>query len=339
MQALAGILQRGDGGVDPFLIGAAGLVAVLLFLIGLLLFGGGQQRKLRRRLERVKNFGRTTIAPSEIVSIRRSTAFSSNKAFNELIKAIVPRPENLRTKLARAGLPFSLGTYLGFNVVIGLAAFVGFRFVPIIPTMAAALLGLLIGVGLPYLLLIYFVARRKRKFVENFPEAIDLMVRGIKSGLPITETIRVVGDEMLEPVGGEFLQVADSIRFGKKLEESLWEMSRRLDIPEFKFFTVSLSIQAETGGNLAETLENLSDVLRRRKQMRLKIKAFASEPKASAYIIGSLPFIMFGLIYMMNAEYVSTLFIDPRGWAMIAGGFLMYIIGIGVMVKLVKFEI
>jgi tight adherence protein B len=181
--------------------------------------------------------------------------------------------------------------------------------------------------------------RRLNKFVALFPEAIDLIVRGLKSGLPISESIKVVGTEIVDPVGTEFQQISDSIKFGMSMTDALWAAASRIDMPDYRFFVISLSIQQETGGNLAETLENLSTVLRRRRQMKLKIKAFSSEAKASAYIIGSLPFIMFGLIMMMNYGYEITLFTDPRGLMMVAAGLTSFLIGIAVMYKMVKFEI
>jgi len=183
------------------------------------------------------------------------------------------------------------------------------------------------------------VARRRNKFVAHFPEAIDVMVRGLRSGLPITESIRTAGTEIVDPVGIELRHVTDSVRLGAKLDEALWDCSRRISIQEFNFFTVALSIQSETGGNLAETLSNLSDVLRRRRQLKLKIKALSSEAKASAYIIGSLPFVMAFLIYLVNADYIDDLWIDPRGPFLVGLGFLSFAMGIGTMYKMVKFEI
>ncbi len=224
-------------------------------------------------------------------------------------------------------------------MVTGVATFLALRPIPILPTAAVVLFGCFVGVALPLLGLTTLIVRRRNKFVANFPEAIDLMVRGIKSGLPITETLKIVGDESPDPVGVEFRQITDAIRFGKKLDDALWDTAHRLDLAEFNFFTVSLSIQSETGGNLAETLVNLSDVLRGRRQMKLKIKALASEPKASAYIIGSLPFIMFALIYVMSTDYAMKLFQDPRGWMMVVAGSISFLIGIGVMIRMVRFEI
>ena len=174
---------------------------------------------------------------------------------------------------------------------------------------------------------------------SQLPEAIDLMVRGLKSGLPVTESIGTVAREMQQPLATEFRRVTDGVRFGRGLEEVMWEAARRLDIPEFNFFVISLSIQRETGGNLAETLTNLSDILRRRRQMRQKIKAMSSEAKASAYILGSLPFAMFGIVYCVNPGYASMLFTDPRGLFMLGGGLVSLGIAVLVIVKLIRFEI
>ena len=325
---------------DVLFMGVAVMFALLIVILMVLMFGGGSHKQMKRRMGRVKRTGQSGGSASDaVVNIKRSTDFSGNKFYNEMIKRFVPRPENLRHKLSRAGLSTTLGTYIMISAAVGLLGFIAISFVPIVPKTAAVMIGILIGVGLPYVCIAYLAGRRRRKFRENFSEAIDLMVRGIKSGLPITETIKVVGGELPDPVGVEFRGVSDAVRFGQKLDEALWETSKRLDISEFNFFTVSLAIQSETGGNLAETLQNLSDVLRRRRQMMLKIKAFASEPKASAYIIGSLPFVMFGLIYMMSPDYIMKLFIDPRGWMMLAVGLTSFVIGIGVMIKMVKFEI
>jgi tight adherence protein B len=208
-----------------------------------------------------------------------------------------------------------------------------------IPLIAAALAGLAIGGAIPYGLVAYLVSDRQKKFSSMFPDAIDLIVRGLKSGLPATESIRVVGTEIADPVGVEFRHVSDQIKFGMTLPDALWSVAPNIDTAEFRFFIISLTIQQDTGGNLAETLENLANILRRRKQMKLKIKAFSSEAKASAYIIGSLPFVMFAILMMMNPGYASQLYTDPRGIIMVGAGLTSYAIGIGVMAKMVRFDI
>jgi tight adherence protein B len=201
------------------------------------------------------------------------------------------------------------------------------------------LTGIVLGVGLPHVVLSRRIANRTKKFISLLPEALDLIVRGIRSGLPASEALRTIGDEIQDPVGKEFREVTDQMRIGVAMDEAMWGAAKRLAIPEFNFLVISLSIQQETGGNLAEILEKLSDMVRRREQMRLKVKAMSSEARASAMIIGSLPFIMAGVISFVRPEYMSTLFTDPRGWMMIGIGMTSLLIGLGVMSKMIKFEI
>jgi tight adherence protein B len=166
-----------------------------------------------------------------------------------------------------------------------------------------------------------------------------LLVRGLRSGLPISETISVVASEVPGPVGFEFRSIADKMKIGKTMDQALQETADRLGTPEFQFFCITLAIQRETGGNLAETLSNLAEVLRKRAQMKLKIRAMSSESKASAYIIGALPFIVFGLIWWINGSYMQNFFTDER--LMIAGGGGMVWRGIGafIMSRMINFEI
>ena len=182
------------------------------------------------------------------------------------------------------------------------------------------------------------IKRRVAKFTVRFPDAIELMVRGLRSGLPITETIAIVAEELPDPVGTEFRSVADKMRIGRTMDAALQETATRLGTPEFQFYVISLAIQRETGGNLAETLSNLADVLRKRSQMKLKIRAMSSESKASAWIVGSLPFIVFGLIWFINGQYMQNFFLDQR--LIIAGciGLVWMAIGAFIMSRMVNFE-
>jgi tight adherence protein B len=191
------------------------------------------------------------------------------------------------------------------------------------------------------------IAKRIKKFTVNFPDALELMVRGLRSGLPIAETLSIVSTEVPGPVGEEFRLVNERIKIGKTMDQALDETAERLGTPEFKFFCITLTIQRETGGNLAETLANLATVLRQRAQMKLKINAMSSESKASAWIIGSLPFIVFALISWINFKYMSPFFTpDPNG---LFGLSLMQVVGIGgmcwmgigvfIMAQMINFEI
>jgi len=311
----------------------------MLTLFLLVFGGGGAEKQTRRRIERIKKSNAPVSLPEHMVSIRRDDGDSGNALLDGLVHALVPRPELLRLRLASAGLRLSLGKYLMICLAVGLFFFGLLFYLKLVPLLVAVLKGLFAAIMYPHVVVGFLVARRRNKFIAHFPEAIDLMVRGLRSGLPITESIRTAGEEIADPVGLELRRVTDSVRLGAKLDEALWDTSRRLNIQEFNFFTVALSIQSETGGNLAETLANLSDVLRRRRQLKLKIKALSSEAKASAYIIGSLPFVMALLIFLVNPGYLDDLWIDPRGMFLVFIGFCSFGIGIGVMYKMVKFEI
>ena len=192
---------------------------------------------------------------------------------------------------------------------------------------------------MPHGVLSWRIGSRKRRFLSQFPDAIDLIVRGVRSGLPVTEALQAVGKELPNIVGDLFREVTGSIKLGKTLDEALALAARTLEVQELKFFMISLAIQQETGGNLGEILYNLGMLMRRREQMKLKIKAMSSEARASAMIIGSLPFIMFCVIYLIDPAYVMKLFIDPRGWMLLAAGMTSLGLGVGTMSKMVRFEI
>ena len=199
--------------------------------------------------------------------------------------------------------------------------------------------GVMVGGGIPHMLVGRAINKRAENFIARLPDALDLLVRGLRSGLPVTETLGVVAAELPGPVGQEFKMVTDRIKVGRTMEDALQETADRLNLPEFNFFCITLAIQRETGGNLAETLANLSDVLRKRSQMKLKIKAMSSESKASAYIVGSLPFIVFALIYSINPDYLSQFFVDDRLIIAGLGGLTWLGIGAFIMAKMVSFEI
>ncbi len=311
-----------------------------VMLIAAAFAGNGSNRQFKRRIDRARGeAGDIATTVQTVVSVRRATGDSKYAVVDRLIKTALPRPDLLRHRLERAGVNPDLGRYLLICLVSGLMSFGVGHVVLAVPTVVSVLLGLFGAVGLPHFVLGIKASRRQLQFIAHFPDAIDLMVRGLKAGLPITESIKSAGQEIPGPVGEELTQIFEAVKIGSKMDDALWDTAKRLMIPEFNFFTVALSIQTETGGNLAETLSNLSDILRRRKQMKFKIKAMSSEAKASAYIIGSLPFIMFLLLFFINREYVMTLWHDPRGNLMLAGGFFMFAIGIGTMYKMVKFEI
>jgi tight adherence protein B len=207
------------------------------------------------------------------------------------------------------------------------------------PLLLGVMVGLFVGIGLPHYVVGKLIKRRVGKFNARFPDALELMVRGLRSGLPITETMGVVANELPGPIGEEFRAVTDKMKIGRTMEVALQEAADRLGTAELQFFVVTLAIQRETGGNLAETLANLADVLRKRAQMRLKIRAMSSESKASAWIVGSLPFIVFVLIYWQTPDYMNHFFTDQRLIIAGLGGMVWMGIGVFIMAKMVNFEI
>jgi len=329
----------GIDGSDPslllYMIMPLGLVILAFGLFG----GSGARRTFARRIARIKVNHDPAPTVTEAITARRQTNASAIPGLDELLKRLIPRQDVLRLRLARAGMNIGVAVYVLASILVAFMAFVGARMLGELPVVVSLLFAVFAGLGLPHLFVGFRIKKRQTKFIDYFPEAIDLMVRGIKAGLPIGESIRSAADEVPDPVGEELKRVTDGVRIGRKMDEVLWETSHRLNVQEFKFFTIALSIQSETGGNLAETLTNLSDVLRGRRQLKRKIKAMSSEAKASSYIIGSLPFIMTGLIFLVNAEYITGLFIDPRGQVLVGIGLTMIGAGVGVMYRMVKFEI
>ncbi len=313
-------------------------IGCILLLFGL--FSGNERAPFNRRMETVKSRNQVHGTNEAQVSISRQKNKNSEIAFlNTLIENAFPRQDMLRLRIDRAGMSFSIGIYVLTGLLIAVTMGLVSSTLSGAPATIAILSGITAGLSFPHIFLGWMIKRRQIRFIEYFPDAIDLMVRGLKAGLPIGESIKTAGQEIPDPVGVEMRRVTDGIRIGRKMDDILAEAAQRVNLQEFDFFTIALSIQAETGGNLAETLGNLTDVLRGRRQIKRKIKALSSEAKASAYIIGSLPFIMTLLIYLLSPEYLIGLFNDPRGQAMVAFGLFMIFAGVGVMMKMVKFEI
>ena len=244
----------------------------------------------------------------------------------------------LALRLYRTGKPWTVSQYIyaSLGLALGVAALV---FTQTRAPFLALTVGLLVGAGLPHMVVNRHIKKRTQAFVTKLPDALDLLVRGLRSGLPVSETFGVVAQEIPGPVGEEFKAVIDRMKLGRTMEDALQETSDRLNTTEFAFFCITLAIQRETGGNLAETLSNLSEVLRKRAQMKLKIKALSSEAKASAYIVGALPFVVFTLVWILNPEYITKFFTDQRLTVAGIGGLIWMSIGGFIMAKMVNFEI
>jgi len=320
-------------------------VAALLVLLGggatmllLLLAANGPSggRAGNRRLAAVKERHGDAAVVAD-AQLRRITAQRETR-MDAAVGRVLPNREQLAKRLAMTGKNWTVGQYgmAGVGLFLATALLVKVQGAPWLLTLFAGVIG---GLGLPHFFIGRVIARRLGKFNAKFPDAIELLVRGLRAGLPISETMGVVAHEVPGPVGEEFRSVTDKMKIGRTMDAALQETAERLGTPEFQFFVITIAIQRETGGNLAETLANLADVLRKRGQMKLKIRAMSSESKASAYIVGSLPFIVFGLIYFISPHYMGRFFIDERLIAIGLGGMVWMGLGAAMMAKMVNFEI
>jgi tight adherence protein B len=324
-------------GAAMLLIGGA--VFLFACLVGLVIFMARSRRRVHDRITRMqagpgKEKKLDLAKKAKELRLRKSETRSDQIASN-----LLPNPAKMRDQLARTGTGMTLGTYLLGSILAALVTFIFVHImlhVAVMPSIAGGVLG---GIILPWLYVKRAVAKRMKRFIKQLPEALELMVRGVRAGLPVTESFQLVANEMEAPIADEFGSIVDAIKLGQNLDVALWDTEKRLPIAEWRFFIVSLAIQRETGGNLAETLSNLADVLRKRQQIRLKVKAFSSEARAGAWILGALPFVMFGLIYTLNRPYVMQLFTDSRGVFLVAAAGVSLTLGIIVMAKMIRFEI
>jgi tight adherence protein B len=316
------------------LLGSGALLAVILLAAA---FSGpslssAQSRRIGSIKERHSGSGFSTESQMRKLIAARP-AVSVKGAQN-----LLPNRAALQKRLSMTGKSISVNQYLMASAgILALIAIV--LMAKGLPWYLGGLVGLAIGLLVPHIVIGKMIKKRIANFTARFPDAIELMVRGLRSGLPISETLSVVASELPGPIGVEFRLVTDKIKIGRTMDEALLDVAERLNTPEFQFFCITLTIQRETGGNLAETLSNLAEVLRKRAQMKLKIRAMSSESKASAYIVGSLPFFVFTIIYMQNPKYIGGFFIDPRLMIAGAGGFTWMAIGAFIMAKMISFEI
>jgi tight adherence protein B len=308
-----------------------------LLLGAMALQGPSPSKSLKRRVELIKERHGDVIAGNAQAQIRKLFAQRASK-IEGYASTLIPKPALLRRRLERTGKDITLAKYglICLAVVVAVAAALMLRGAPMLLSL---LFGTFVGIGAPHFVISKMISRRVNKFTNSFPDAIELIVRGLRSGLPITETLGIVAGEIPGPVGVEFRIVADKMKIGRTMEAALQDTADRLGTPEFQFFVITLAIQRETGGNLAETLSNLADVLRKRAQMKLKIRAMSSESKASAYIIGALPFVVFTLVWMINPTYMQGFFVDQRLIVAGLGGVIWMSIGGLIMAKMINFEI
>ncbi|MDE3015509.1 MAG: type II secretion system F family protein [Pseudomonadota bacterium] len=313
----------------------AGVVA--LFFLGAELLGGGERRQMQKRIDRLKNRKIVAVKSPQDMKLRRQTIES--KGVSYWLAKPLPNIRRLGDRLARAGKTISPKQYalrrlLWLLAIMFIVSFI-FRKSPLL----GFFLGIIFGVWLPLQFLKFSANKQSKVFLQLFPNAIDLIVRGLRSGLPVSESLVLVSHEIPNPVGSVFSNISNTMKLGVPMEKALQETAHKLDLTEFNFFTTSIILQRETGGNLAEILGNLSEVLRGRFLMRMKIKAMSSEARASAYIIGALPFIVISAVAAVSPDYLKPLYEDYRGNECAASAAFLMVFGMWVMRRMTQFEI
>ncbi len=323
----------------PIVVGVGLFVGcAVMLLMNLGQRGQALDKRAHRLIEDMHKTPRKVVDESDRRAQRRRNEVKRQQSLDGRLTALLPDPAFLRLKIARTGHAMSPWTFFGACLALAAVVIVVLSVLVHQPPMIAGPAGVVVGFGLPYMVLGFLAKRRLTRFVNMMPEAIDVIVRGVRSGLPVTEAIATVSREMEDPIGTEFRRIIDIYRLGRPLGQALTEAAQRLNVPEFNFLVVALSIQQETGGNLSETLANLADIIRKRRQLRLKVKALTGEAKASAAVVGSLPFLLFLVISFLNPGYTDVFFEDSRGNIMLAAGLTSMFIGMGIMYKLANFD-
>jgi len=335
-----------DAGLDQtviLLIGAIVLAMLATFgVVAYAVLRAAKDTQRRRRLSMVTATGAGGARQGDKGGDRGAAA-NRRRAVQQRLKELeeqrkkTRRKVTLRADLQQAGLRMTVRTYFIISFFVGVLVTLIYLYMdlPMLGAIPVFLVGFL---GLPRFVVKRMSKRRRARFTFLFADAVDVIVRGVQSGLPVNECLNIIARESPEPVGGEFRQVVEGIKIGLTLNETMVRALDRMPTAELKFFAVVLSIQQQTGGNLAETLSNLSGVLRDRKRMDDKIKAMTAEARMTAMIIGSLPFVISGLLAVVSPDYVSLLITDTLGNYLIATGVGMMGVGVLVMNRMIAFD-
>jgi tight adherence protein B len=310
-------------------------VLAAMVLLGAALFwvlrAERRRETVQQRLQAIATGGPSAAAPGP--SLRRPLPRRRLRGFLLLPAAPWARLDAAFAATGnRIGLPHLVlvGVIAAAIVVLLATRLMGFG------SAVVTLLGGAAAVAAPIFLLRLAQSRYQNRFLNVFPDALDLVGRAVKAGLPVVDAMEVAAREIQEPVGGEFRRTLDQMRIGVELEDALQQTGARIRVPDFQFFVSAIALQRRTGGSLAETLANLSNIIRRRKELRLRVRALTAESKASAAVLGILPFVVAGVLYLLNRDLMSVLFTDPRGRFMVGLAFFSLATGIAVMAAIIR---
>ena len=326
---------------DIVSFGAAllGAVAIAALAYSLLYPYLSADRETQGRVKGVIEPKRAALTQLEQAASRRKSVADTLKDIEDRQKAA--ERVTLRLRLARAGLQISPRVFWLASLVCGLTlAMLLSLFLPESTTrMFLVAVAAIVGTfGAPRWFVNRLTRRRQQQFVLELPNALDVIVRGIKSGLPLNECIGIVARESAEPLASEFREVIDQQRVGVPLGESLDKLTNRMPLPEVKFLAIVIAIQQQSGGNLSEALSNLSGVLRDRVRLQLKVKALSAEAKASATVLASLPPAVMGMLYLTTPDYIAPLFDTRMGNFALLGCGVFMVTGVLVMKKMINFK-
>ncbi len=322
------------------------LLYAIIGVLGLFAIGGASYAfvgasgdKSRKRISAIKNSGLRTSplkGTDDANQHRRKNVQAMLKDLEEK-QAEKKKRISVRRRIALAGLDISVQTFWMFSVAVGLVlgAITFIYGQHILFVLLAAFAG---GLGIPRWGLAFLKGRREKAFTREFANGVDIIVRSVKSGLPVNEALKVVSEEIPQPVGGEFHLLVENLKVGLPMDQALARMYERMPTAEVNFFCIVVTIQTKSGGNLSEALTNLSNILRERKRMQGKIRAMSSEAKTGAMIIAALPPIVLLSVYMTNPDYISLLFTTDLGNLMLIGCGFWMTLGVLVMKKMVSFK-
>lgn len=334
-------------GLDTVIVAIIGLAALSAAALGYgVLYNRIEgDRKVDIRVKRVKS-AETDRSKASAARDRLNEANKRRKSVQDSLKTLEEKnKENdrrtsppLKERITQTGLDISIKQFYVLSAILGLVA-------GLLTLVASGNLYVALGVlvvftaGVPRWIIGFVRNRRMKSFLAEFPNALDIMVRSIKSGLPLNDAIRMISSEGQEPVRTEFRRIVEAQQMGVGVPEACGRLYNRIPLSEANFFAIVITIQAQAGGNLSEALGNLSRVLRDRKKMKAKINALSMEAKASAVIIGALPFIVATLVYLTSPDYIMILFTDTRGHIILGASAIWMSIGILVMRNMINFEI
>ncbi|OWV96437.1 pilus assembly protein [Rhizobium sp. R72] len=333
-------------GFDPVVLAIVVLAAVAAGAVcyGLLFAQIETEKKSAHRVNRVvsaeadKASVKAARDRVQELSKRRKSVQDNLKDLEKRQQENTKKKLSLKSRLTQAGLRITPGRFYMFSAIFAVILMF-FAFLADAPVMVVLGLPIIAGVGLPRWVIGFLIKRRQNKFLDEFPNALDVIVRSIKSGLPLNDAIRLIANEGKDPVKSEFRRVVESQQVGLSVPDACARMSNYMPLQEVSFFAIVIAIQSQAGGNLSEAIGNLAKVLRDRKKMKAKVKALSMEAKASAVIIGALPFIVATLVYLTSPQYMLILFTDPRGHLIMGASAVWMSIGIFVMRNMVNFDI